>query len=310
MTTTDAGTRSVERSSTEEIGRILDRDAASSTWESGVLASRQGLSPMKLSIMMPAFNEEATVAHAVHRVLSVDYPCAFELIAVDDGSGDLTGSILKAIEHPNLVVLQHAHNRGKGAALQTAGAAATGTHVVPFDADLEYEPADLVTMALSVMGGNGEVVYGSRVLGANGRFQSHAHMLGNRALTMALNMAFASQLSDMHTCLKLLPTELFRELDLQENGFGLDTEVTAKLLMLGIGPWEVPVSYSSRSVAQGKKITWHDGVECLRILTRIRRGAASRSAHPGAGRGPRWVPVGAPLLETAMPDGMSEAAAG
>ncbi len=225
---------------------------------------------MKLSILMPAFNEQRTIADTVASVLRTRYPCDFELIIIDDGSSDATGKILTALNHPKAFVAAHPRNLGKGAALQTAAQMATGTHLVPFDADLEYDPADLVAMVIPVLQGRCRVVYGARLFGANTRYQSYTHAVGNRALTFAANVLFDAYLSDIHTCLKLMPVDLFRELQLHENGFGLDTEITAKLLKRGIRPFEVPVSYHSRSSASGKKITWRDGIECLAVLGRIR----------------------------------------
>ncbi len=219
---------------------------------------------------MPAYNEERTIGNAVTSVLSTKYPCDYELIVIDDGSTDRTAQTLAEFRHPNLVVVTHVHNLGKGAAIQTACAEATGTHLVPFDADLEYDPNDLVNMLASVLNGRSDVVYGVRLLGVNTRYQSFRHAIGNQALTMTACLLFDAYVSDIHTCLKLLPVELFRALAPQERGFGLDTEITAKLLRMGIRPFEVPVSYHSRSVENGKKITWRDGVHCLRVLGRVR----------------------------------------
>jgi glycosyltransferase involved in cell wall biosynthesis len=225
---------------------------------------------VKLSILMPAYNEERTIAEAVASVLSTKYPCDYELIVVDDGSTDRTPELLAEFSHEHLVVVTHPHNFGKGAALQSASAVATGTHLVPFDADLEYDPNDLRSLLEPVLKGQSDVVYGVRLFGVNTRYQSFRHAIGNQALTMAARVLFDAYLSDMHTCLKLVPLELFRELEPRELGFGLDTEITAKLLRKGIKPFEVPVSYNSRSVANGKKITWRDGVRCLQILGRVR----------------------------------------
>lgn len=228
------------------------------------------MSPVKLSIVMPAYNEERTIAQAVMQVLRTSFPCDYELIIVNDGSSDRTSEILAALRHPSARVIEHPRNLGKGAALQTGAAAATGTHFVPFDADLEYDPEDLVRMIAPVMGGRCDVVYGARLFGANTRYQSYRHALGNRALTLAASLIFDASITDLHTCLKLVPVDLFRDLDLTEDGFGLDTEITAKLLARGITPFEIPVSYHSRSVSHGKKITWRDGVECLQVLARVR----------------------------------------
>jgi glycosyltransferase involved in cell wall biosynthesis len=229
-----------------------------------------GAREVKLSIVMPVYNEERTVASAVRAALSATYPCEVELIIVDDGSSDRTPQILEAVRDPRAIVHRHPTNLGKGAALQTAAELATGTHMVPFDADLEYSPADLPQMLEPVLHGRCDVVYGTRLFGAHTMYQSYRHAMGNRIMTLAANVLFDAYLSDLHTCLKLIPVDLFRSLELRENGFGLDTEITAKILRAGIRPFEVPVSYHSRSYAHGKKITARHGIECLVILARVR----------------------------------------
>lgn len=239
-------------------------------------AAHEDLRPVKLSLVMPVYNEQRTIARAVAEVLRTSLPCEFELIIVNDGSTDGTGEILRALRHPAARVIEHPRNLGKGAALQTGAAVATGTHFVPFDADLEYDPADLARLITPVMQGRCDVVYGVRLFGANTRYQSYRHALGNRALTLAASIMFNASLTDLHTCLKLLPVGLFCDLKLTEDGFGLDTEITAKLLARGISPFEVPVSYHSRSPAHGKKITWKDGVECLQVLARVRSTGRAR----------------------------------
>jgi glycosyltransferase involved in cell wall biosynthesis len=225
---------------------------------------------IRLSILMPAYNEERTLATAIEAVLATEYPCEIELVVVDDGSRDATADVLDAVDDPRVIVHRHPRNLGKGAALQTAAALATGTHMVPFDADLEYEPEDLPRMLDPIIAGRAEVVYGTRLFGANTRYQSYRHAVGNRALTFAANLMFDAYLSDLHTCLKLMPLDLFRSFELRENGFGLDTEITALILQRGIRPFEVPVAYHSRSHDEGKKITYVDGVECLQVLARVR----------------------------------------
>jgi glycosyltransferase involved in cell wall biosynthesis len=243
-------------------------------------ASVRASVPTKLSIVMPVYNEQRTIARAIAEVLTTELPCPFELIIVNDGSTDATAQILSALRHPAATVVQHPRNLGKGAALQTGAAVATGTHFVPFDADLEYDPGDLARLITPIMQGRTEVVYGVRLFGANTRYQSYKHALGNRALTLAASVLYNASLSDIHTCLKLLPLDLFRDMQLTEDGFGLDTEITAKLLARGIFPFEMPVSYHSRSVANGKKITWRDGVRCVQVLAKVR-----------STRQPRYEPV-------------------
>jgi glycosyltransferase involved in cell wall biosynthesis len=233
----------------------------------GDRASRRAV---KLSILMPAYNEERTLRRAVDTVLAAEYPCEVEVIVVDDGSTDRTAEILAEIRDPRARFYRHPCNLGKGAALSTGAAVATGTHMVPFDTDLEYSPGDLPAMLEPVIEARCDVVYGTRLFGANTMYQSYRHAMGNRLLTLAANLIYDAALTDLHTCLKLMPLPLFRQLNLTETRFGLDTEVTARLLKLGIRPFEVPVSYHSRSFLRGKKITWRDGLQCLRVLARVR----------------------------------------
>jgi glycosyltransferase involved in cell wall biosynthesis len=225
---------------------------------------------VSLAVIMPVFNEEATVREAVEDVLSVRFPCRFELIVVNDGSSDRTAEILAALSDPRLVVLNHDENRGKGAALRTGAAAASTTHLVPFDADLEYRAADLLELLQPVMEGRATVVYGSRRTGRAVPHRSFIYAVGNSVMTHVANRLYGSAITDLHTCLKLVPCELFRRIPLLEEGFGLDTELTAWLLRTGEAFDEVPISYRSRSRAEGKKIGWRDSLACLHILLLIR----------------------------------------
>jgi dolichol-phosphate hexosyltransferase len=224
----------------------------------------------KLSILMPAFNEEATIVRAVAEILTTDYPCAIELIVVDDGSTDSTGALLAQMYDERLIVHRHDTNQGKGAALRSALSLASGTHIVPFDADLEYAAEDIPRLVEPVLAGRCSVVYGTRLFGCNTVYQTYRYALGNRLLTRIANILFNAYLSDLHTCLKMLPLPMLKSLKLKEKGFGLDTEITALLLRQGLRPFEVPVRYYSRSHAQGKKITWRDAVICAWILFRVR----------------------------------------
>ncbi|HET9167981.1 MAG TPA: glycosyltransferase family 2 protein [Actinospica sp.] len=235
---------------------------------------------MKLSILMAAYNEERTVAHVAASVLATEYPCPIELIIVNDGSKDRTAELLAEIADPRVTVLTHQVNRGKSAALATAIEAATGTHMLPFDADMEYDSEDIPALIEPVLRGRCEVVYGTRLFGQNTVYQSFRYALGNKALTLAANMLFDASISDLHTCLKLIPLPLVRSMRLDANGFGMDTELTARLLRLGVRPFEVPVSYHSRSRAEGKKISWQDGVHCLRILAGVRFSAKPAQVVP------------------------------
>lgn len=231
---------------------------------------------VKLSIMMAAYNEELTIERAVKGILQVRYPCEIELIVVDDGSTDRTLHILKEIDDPRFILHSHDMNQGKGASMLTAASLATGTHIVPFDADLEYSPEDLVNLLDPVMKGRYDVVYGVRLFGCNTVYQSYRYAIGNRVLTHFTNILYNSYLNDLHTCLKLMPLSFFRNLGLTETGFGLDTQVTALLLRTGVRPFEVPISYFSRSHEQGKKINWRDAVRCVWILIRSRVRAPKR----------------------------------
>lgn len=225
---------------------------------------------VKLSILMAAYNEERTIRRVVQAVLAVDYPCEMELIVINDGSKDQTAALLEEIDDPRVVVHHHPVNRGKGAALKTAVTLAGGTHIVPFDADMEYLPDDLPRLLEPIIRGKCNVVYGTRMFGVNTVHRSYRYAVGNRFLSRLANLLFDSCISDLHTCLKLIPLEMVRALTPTEDGFGLDTEITASLLRHGVRPFEVPISYYSRSHAQGKKINWRDAVECIQILFRVR----------------------------------------
>jgi glycosyltransferase involved in cell wall biosynthesis len=249
---------------------------------------------LKLSILMPAYNEQRTIVQAINEVLHNDYPCDMELIVVDDGSTDRTEALLSRVEDPRLVIHRLPANQGKGAALLAAASFATGTHILPFDADLEYSADDIPKMVEPVLKGRCDVVYGVRLFGCNTVYRSYRYAVGNRLLTRTANILFNACLSDLHTCLKLMPLAMLRNLKLAETGFGLDSELTAVLLRRGVRPFEVPVSYYSRSHAEGKKITWRNAVECMWILLRVRFRGRSRlsdsSCRPGSdGRPPAAV---------------------
>lgn len=220
-----------------------------------------------LTIVMPAYNEARTLREAVQVIVDLDLPCSFELIVVDDGSTDDTSSILAAMDAPGLRVFRHTVNRGKGAAVRTGIANARGTHLLVFDADLEYSADDISDLIGPMLDG-APMVYGARSAHIEG--QGFRYAVGNRVMTGAANLLFGTGISDLHTCLKLLPVATLRDLHLTEEGFGLDTEITAEMLRRGITPVEVPISYHPRSKKEGKKITWRDGVRCLAILFRVR----------------------------------------
>jgi glycosyltransferase involved in cell wall biosynthesis len=223
-----------------------------------------------LSIVMPVYNESGTIRSAIERVQAMDYPCPVELVVVDDGSTDGTIDILQQLTGWGMRLIRHPRTLGKGAAVRSGVAVAAGSHMIILDADLEYSPGDIPAMLGPVLDGRADHVFGTRVFGLNTRYQSFRFAMGGRALTLAANILYDSCLTDMHTCLKLLPVADFRALRLSENGFGLDTELTARLIRSGMRPFEVPVSYDGRPFEQGKKIRWRDGVRCLSILIKVR----------------------------------------
>jgi glycosyltransferase involved in cell wall biosynthesis len=224
---------------------------------------------VKLSILMPVFNEEARVANAVKQALDVQYPCEIELVVVDDGSRDATAEILNGFDDPRISVVIHPRNQGKGAAIKTAAQSATGDFMVILDADLEYDPQDIPRLLEPVLDGRAKVVYGNRSFGSHSSF-SFWYVMGNKAVTTAANMMYNCYIGDLETCFKLMPLELYRSLAIKSRGFGMEAEVTGKLLRAGVRPFEVPISYRARTREEGKKITWKDGVEALWILGRER----------------------------------------
>jgi glycosyltransferase involved in cell wall biosynthesis len=226
---------------------------------------------VKLSVLMPVFNEEATLQAVLNRVVAVDYPCEMELVVVDDASTDGTAKILAEFRHPRLTLRTHPVNRGKGAAIRTAAEVATGDYVIPCDADLEYKPEEIPLLLVPVLEDDAQVVFGNRTFGSHSAY-SYWYVIGNKAITTAANVLFNAYIGDLETCYKLLPLKLYRELEIRSDGFGMEAEITAKLLARGIRPYEVPISYRARSRADGKKITWRDGVEALWIMGRIRLG--------------------------------------
>jgi glycosyltransferase involved in cell wall biosynthesis len=224
---------------------------------------------MSLSILIPAYNEESTVVEAVKEVLEADVGVEREVIVVDDGSTDGTAAALAAETWPDDVsFISHDRNRGKGAAVHTGLAAAKGTHTAIMDADLEYDPGDIGKLVEAASKGH-EVVFGSRAFEAHSSY-SFWYVMGNRAVTQAGNVLFNCWLSDMCCCHKLLPTDLFRQLELREGGFAVDAEIAARLLRRKVPIYEVPVSYAARSREEGKKLTTADGFRVLRTLVRCR----------------------------------------
>jgi glycosyltransferase involved in cell wall biosynthesis len=221
-----------------------------------------------LSVIVPAYNEAATVDVALRRIRQV--PLRLEIIAINDASTDGTREILEAAAAKGLAdrVVHHDKNRGKGAAIRTGIAVATGDVVVVQDADLEYDPADLPNLLVPIRARQADAVYGSRFQGGPHRVLYFWHYVGNRMLTLLSNMFTNLNLTDVETCYKLVRTELLKRLPLTSNRFGFEIEITARLAQAHARIWEMPISYSGRTYAEGKKITWRDGFAALFHIVR------------------------------------------
>lgn len=224
---------------------------------------------MKLSIVMPVYNEKDTLREIVGRVLRVDTGLESELIAVDDFSTDGTRDILKGLNDPRIRVFYHEKNKGKGAALRTGFAQASGDIVLVQDADLEYDPREYPQLLAPILDGRADVVYGSRFLSGPHRVLFFWHSVGNRLLTMACNMLSNLNLTDMETCYKTFRAEVLRNMRLRSNRFGIEPELTAKVARGGWRIYEVGISYSGRSYEEGKKITWKDGLKAVYSIVRF-----------------------------------------
>ncbi|NQX27040.1 glycosyltransferase family 2 protein [Microbacteriaceae bacterium VKM Ac-2854] len=238
---------------------------------------------MKLSILMPVYNEQATLQKAVDRVLAIEFQDGVEIefVIVNDGSKDRTREILDALDDPKIRVFHQPVNQGKGAAISRAVREATGDYMIICDADEEYRPAEIPSLVAPVLAGESELIYGSRTFGSHTSF-SYWYVIGNKGVNLATNILFNAYVSDVETCFKLMPLSLYRSLNIKEKGFGMEAEVTAKLLARGYRPFEVPITYKARTREEGKKITVKDGFEALWILLKIRLREGSRSRPAGS----------------------------
>ena len=225
---------------------------------------------MKLSVVIPVYNERATIGEILARVEAVDVGFAKEMIVVDDCSTDGTREVLQGLARPGLRVLLQERNQGKGAALRRGFAAAEGDIVLVQDADLEYDPAEYPQLIAPILTGRADVVYGSRFLGGPHRVLLYWHSLGNRVLTTLTNMVSNLNLTDMETCYKVFRRETLQRLRLRSDRFGFEPEVTIKLAKLRARIYEVPISYAGRDYSEGKKIGWKDGLAAFFHILRFR----------------------------------------
>ena len=223
---------------------------------------------MKLSVVMPCYNEMNTIEAIVNEVLSVDLELDRELIIVDDGSQDGTRDYLKTLEEcEDITVILHDQNRGKGAALRTGFEHASGDIIMIQDADLEYDPHQYPKLLQPILAGKADVVYGSRFIGSDShRVLYFWHSLGNKFLTMLSNMFTNLNLSDMEVCYKVFKRTVLDEIELKENRFGFEPEFTAKVARTGCVMYEVGITYHGRTYEEGKKINWKDGVRALYVI--------------------------------------------
>jgi glycosyltransferase involved in cell wall biosynthesis len=221
-----------------------------------------------LSVIVPVYNEEATVAEILRRVRSV--PIHKEIIVVDDHSTDGTREALKVEEaQTDTRVFYHEQNRGKGGAVRTGLAQVRGDIVLIQDADLEYDPRDYQRLLRPILEGRSKVVYGSRFLGEH-KAMYYWHAVGNKTLTLVTNVLFDTTLTDMETCYKVFTADIAHSLDIKQMRWGIDPEITAKILRQGYRIYEVPISYNGREFWEGKKIAWTDAFVVLRTLLRYR----------------------------------------
>ena len=245
-----------------------------------LLRPNSGFNPVKLSIIIPVYNEAMTIKEIVARVRSVIIPLEKEIIVIDDCSTDDSRSIIETLGE-DIKKLFHSQNKGKGAALRTGFKEATGDIVLIQDADLEYDPSEYLKLIEPILSGQSQVVYGSRFAGDGGLVQvvrqhkklyswHFLYYLGNRFLSLVTALLYGSSITDMETGYKVFKSEVIKGLNLTADRFEFEPEVTAKILKKGFKIYEVPISYHGREYSEGKKITWHDGLTAVKVLFKYR----------------------------------------
>jgi glycosyltransferase involved in cell wall biosynthesis len=244
---------------------VVESDPRSGPADNGLTARA---TTARVSFLVPVYNEERTIAAVLERVRAL--PFEKQIVVVDDGSTDGTAEILRASAGDDLVVLRQ-ENRGKGAALRAAIPHADGDVCVIQDADLEYDPADVPELIQPIVDGFADVVYGSRLSGGRPqRAYLFWHRVGNRFLSLVAGVLYNTTLTDMETGYKAFRTDVLRRLDLREDGFSIEPEITGRICRQNLRIYELPISYYGRTYAEGKKITWRDGFRALWVLLRVR----------------------------------------
>jgi glycosyltransferase involved in cell wall biosynthesis len=222
---------------------------------------------MKLTVIVPAFNEQDTIGAILKKLIRIKE--VEEIIVVNDCSRDKTIQEVKKVKDKRIRLFNHTRNLGKGAAIRTGLKEATGDYVLIQDADLEYDPADIPAMLDPVLNQRTTVVFGSRFLGPHSNM-FFWHMIANKLLNLMINVMYDAILSDMETCYKLIPTDLLRSIDIRENDFRIEPEITCKLLMRRAKIMEVPISYVARTYEEGKKIGWRDAFKAVWTILKLR----------------------------------------
>jgi len=225
---------------------------------------------VELTVIVPAYNEEASIEALLRRLATVDFGVPHEVVVVDDGSTDATAAKVTALADPKVRLLRHPENRGKGAAIRTGLSTARGDWVIVQDADLEYDPADIPRLLKPALKGEAEVVFGSRILNASNAFSYQRYYWGGRLVSLWTSLLYGQKITDEPTCYKLFRTEFLRSLRLECEGFEFCPEATAKTLRRGKKILELPITYNPRTIAEGKKIRWTDGVIALWWLLKLR----------------------------------------